>query len=95
LQVKNHDAARHHVAFTGLFLDFTRYWGFQPRVCEPYRARTKGKREKGVCYVKKNAITGRSFDSCWVKARDLIDRISRKEPTMFIHWELGICTWDV
>jgi hypothetical protein len=33
----------------------------RPRACAPYRARTKGKTESGVGYVKKNAIAGRSF----------------------------------
>jgi RNA-directed DNA polymerase len=27
----------------------------------------------------------------WVRAQNLIDKISREEPTMFIHWELGMC----
>jgi transposase len=34
-----------------------------PRACAPYRARTKGKTESGVGYVKKNAIAGRRFAS--------------------------------
>lgn len=29
-----------------------------PRACGPYRARTKGKNERGVGYVKRNAIAG-------------------------------------
>jgi hypothetical protein len=61
--VKSHDLARHQVEFSGPFLAFARYWGFQPRACAPYRARTKGKDESGVGYVKKNAIAGRYFDS--------------------------------
>ena len=40
-----------------------RYWGVRPRACAPYRARTKGKDERGVGYVKRNAIAGRSFAS--------------------------------
>jgi transposase len=28
--------------------DFARYYGFTPRACQPYRARTKGKVESGV-----------------------------------------------
>jgi transposase len=28
-----------------------RYWGFRPQACAPYRARTKGKDERGVGYV--------------------------------------------
>ena len=31
-------------------------WGVQPRACAPYRARTKGKTEAGVKYVKRNAL---------------------------------------
>ena len=39
------------------------YWGFRPRACAPYRARTKGKDERGVGYVKRNAIAGHRFES--------------------------------
>ena len=37
--------------------------GFRPRACAPYRARTKGKDERGVGYVKRNAIAGHRFES--------------------------------
>jgi transposase len=40
---------------------FARYWGFSPRICRPYRAKTKGKVESGVKYVKRNFLPGRSF----------------------------------
>jgi transposase len=45
---------------------FAEHWGFEPRVCRPYRAQTKGKVESGVKYVKRNFLPGRSF-------RDLAD----------------------
>lgn len=45
------------------FEDFARYYGFTPRACWPYRARTKGKVESGVKYVKRNALAGRRFPS--------------------------------
>lgn len=51
------------MTFNATFLAFARHWGFRPRACAPYRARTKGKTESGVGYVKKNAIAGRSFPS--------------------------------
>jgi hypothetical protein len=35
----------------------------RPRACAPYRARTKGKDERGVGYMKRNAVAGRSFES--------------------------------
>lgn len=43
--------------------DFARYYGVTPRACRPYRARTKGKVESGVKYVKRNALAGRRFPS--------------------------------
>ena len=43
------------------FAAFARHWGFEPRVCRPYRAQTKGKVESGVKYVKRNFLPGRVF----------------------------------
>jgi transposase len=40
---------------------FASYWGFTPRLCQPYRAQTKGKVESGVKYVKRNFVPGREF----------------------------------
>lgn len=53
------NTARLHPAFDG----FCRDWGVQARVCQPYRARTKGKTESGVGYVKRNALAALSFTS--------------------------------
>lgn len=64
--VVHHDAVTREVTFNERFHSFCRYWDFRPRACAPYRARTKGKDERGVGYVKRNAIAGRSFAS-WVE----------------------------
>jgi len=61
--VERHDAATREVAFNARFHSFARYWGVRPVACAPYRARTKGKDERGVGYVKRNAIAGRGFAS--------------------------------
>jgi transposase len=61
--VDHHDAATREVRFNARLHAFARYWGFRPRACAPYRARTKGKDERGVGYVKHNAIAGHSFAS--------------------------------
>lgn len=61
--VTEHDAETRTVVFNAKLLAFARHWGFRPRACAPYRARTKGKTERGVGYVKRNAIAGRSFAS--------------------------------
>ena len=61
--VEHHDAATREVRFNERLLAFARYWSFTPRACAPYRARTKGKDERGVGYVKHNAIAGHAFAS--------------------------------
>ncbi len=61
--VEYHDPRTREVRFNARFLAFARHWDFRPRACAPYRARTKGKDERGVGYVKRNAIAGHSFDS--------------------------------
>jgi transposase len=43
------------------FEAFARHWGFEPRLCRPDRAQTKGKVESGVKYVKRNFLPGRTF----------------------------------
>lgn len=51
------------VRFHPAYLAFCRDWDVTPRACGPYRARTKGKTESGVKYVKRNALAGRTFST--------------------------------
>lgn len=50
---------RVHPAFEA----FCKDWGVAVRACRPYRARTKGKTERGVGYAKGNALAGRQFET--------------------------------
>ena len=43
------------------FLRFAHHWAFRPRACRPYRARTKGKVERPIRYVRESFVYGRSF----------------------------------
>jgi hypothetical protein len=52
---------RRQARFNPTFAAFAQHWGFTPRLCRPYRARTKGKVESGVKYVKRNFLPGRVF----------------------------------
>jgi transposase len=61
--VNFHDAQTREIRFNERFHAFCRYWDVTPKACAPYRARTKGKDERGVGYVKRNAIAGHTFDS--------------------------------
>lgn len=61
--IQHHDPVSREVAANPKLHAFARHWGFHVKACAPYRARTEGKDERGVGYVKANAIAGRSFES--------------------------------
>jgi transposase len=61
--VRGRDRASGTVTFQPGYLAMCRDWDVQPRACAPYRARTKGKVESGVKFVKRNALAGRTFAS--------------------------------
>jgi transposase len=54
------------VRFHPSLLAFAGHHGFRPRACRPYRARTKGKVERSIGYLKDRFFCGRTF-------RDLAD----------------------
>lgn len=66
------------VRFNARFLDLAGHYGFRPRDCRPYRARTKGKDERMVRYVKEHFfVRYRGFENlahlnpqleAWLKA---------------------------
>ena len=43
------------------FLRFAAHWGFKAKACRPYRARTKGKVERPIRYIRENFFYGRTF----------------------------------
>lgn len=49
------------LALNAEFLRFAAHWGFRPRSCRPYRARTKGKVERPIRYVRQSFFYGREF----------------------------------
>lgn len=61
--VLSHNPLTREVVFNDKLHAFASYWKFTPKACAPYRARTKGKDENTVKYLKKNAIAGREFSS--------------------------------
>jgi transposase len=53
--------AEGHVHWHPRYLDFAQYYGFSPHACQPYRAQTKGKVERGIRYVRGNFWVGLHF----------------------------------
>ena len=58
------------------FLRFAAHWGFLPRSCRPCRARTKGKVERPIRYIRESFFYGRTFANdndlneqamCWLE----------------------------
>src|SRR6185312_5808651 len=86
--VSLHDARTREVRFNDRFHAFCRYWGVIPRACAPYRARTKGKDERGVGYVKRNAIAGHRFASL-EELHAHLDRWMREVADVRVHGTTG------
>ena len=55
------------------FQRFAHHWGFRTRLCRPYRARTKGKIERPIRYLRQSFFYGRQF----VSDEDLNDQAQR------------------
>jgi transposase len=49
------------VVYNRGLLDLARHFGFQPRACRPYRAKTKGKVERPFRYIREDFFLARSF----------------------------------
>lgn len=86
--IVHHDPAAREVVVNPRLHAFARHWGFQVRACAPYRARTKGKDERGVGYGKRNAIAGRSFESFGALEAHL-DRWVREVADVCVHGTTG------
>jgi transposase len=71
--VEEHDRKAGTVRFHPAWVEFCKDWGVTPKACGPYRARTKGKTESGVKYVKRNALAGRDFESFTALEKHLLE----------------------
>lgn len=73
------------VRFNARFLDLAGHYGFRPRACKPARARTKGKDERMVGYVKHHFfVRYRAFDS-WTHLNQLAEQWLREEADGRVH----------
>ena len=88
--VDNQKAAvlvHHHdtLHFNPRFLDVAAHYGFTPRACRPYRARTKGKDERMVGYIKHHFfVRYRAFES-WAHLNQLAEGWLREEADLRAH----------
>ena len=86
--ILHHDPASREVVLHPRLHAFARHWGFRIRACAPYRARTKGKDERGVGYVKRNAIAGRRF-ATWPEMEAHLEAWTREIADARVHGTTG------
>ncbi|MBI5840554.1 MAG: transposase, partial [Chloroflexi bacterium] len=68
-----------HPKFNERFVDLAGHYGFTPRACKPYRARTKGKDERMVGYIKQNFfVRYRRFEG-WAHLNQLAEKWLKEE----------------
>jgi transposase len=71
--------------FNERFVDLAGHYGFAPRACQPYRARTKGKDERMVGYIKQHFfVRYRRFDS-WAHLNQLAEQWLAEEADPRLH----------
>jgi transposase len=49
------------IVYNRALIDLARHYGFHPKACQPYRAKTKGKVERPFRYVREDFFLARSF----------------------------------
>jgi transposase len=86
--ILHHDPASREVVLHPRLHAFANHWRFRIRACAPYRARTKGKDERGVGYVKSNAIAGRRFRS-WSELEAHLEAWTREVADVRVHGTTG------
>jgi transposase len=59
--IDDHRAAGGNLLENAEFLRVAAHWDFRIRACRPYRAKTKGKVERPVWYLRDNFVYGREF----------------------------------
>ena len=52
-----------HIVYNRALIDFAAHYGFHPKACRPYRAKTKGKVERPFRYIREDFFLARSFRS--------------------------------
>jgi transposase len=71
--------------FNERFVDLAGHYGFTPRACRPYRARTKGKDERMVGYIKQHFfVRYRHFEN-WAHLNQLAEQWLREEADPRLH----------
>jgi transposase len=67
------------IVYNRALVDLARHYGFHPKACRPYRAKTKGKVERPFRYIREDFFLARSFrnlDDLNVQLRHWLDTVA-------------------
>ena len=68
-----------HIIYNRTLIDFARHYGYLPKACRAYRAKTKGKVERPFRYIRQDFFLGRSFrnlDDLNQQLQDWLDQVA-------------------
>lgn len=68
-----------HIVYNRTLVEFARHYGYLPKACKAYRAKTKGKVERPFHYIREDFFLGRSFrnrDDLNVQFRQWLDEVA-------------------
>jgi hypothetical protein len=68
-----------HIIYNRSLLALATHYGFQPKACRPYRAKTKGKVERPFSYIRQDFFLARSFRNLHdlnAQLRDWLDTVA-------------------
>jgi transposase len=68
-----------HIVYNPTLVEFARHYGYLPKACRPYRAKTKGKVERPFRYIREDFFLGRSFrnlDDLNMQFRQWLDQVA-------------------
>jgi transposase len=73
------DPESSHIVYNRTLLAFARHYGYLPKACKAYRAKTKGKVERPYRYIREDFFLGRSFrnlDDLNTQFRQWLDQVA-------------------
>jgi transposase len=73
------DPETRHIVYNRTLLAFARHYGYLPKACKAYRAKTKGKVERPFRYIREDFFLGRSFrhlDDLNAQFRQWLDQVA-------------------
>jgi transposase len=77
-----------HIVYNATLRAFAEHYGYQPRACRPYRAKTKGKVERPFRYVREDFFLGgcfRDLDDLNAQFRHWLDAVANRRTHATTH----------